>query len=208
VLSFFAAYNPVMNPKTTKPAASLWRELCRKGEVRTLILSGSEIERLQSYCFEPLASAEARFEGSETKRADGSVEHRIRLSVSAHAVLTCQRCLSGLPTHIAGERSFVLLKDEAAVDAYDELNDDDDEAPEGFAADSAVSFAQLAEEELVLLMPIVPRHTVCPTALAPALMDSLGRAVEQPGFEDVEAASPFAGLQGLASKTGAKPTKN
>lgn len=96
-------------------------------------------------------------------RADGRVTGRVRfgreqgmpvadVEVSAQAELTCQRCLAPLVWPVQSSGRVVLVAD--ATEA--------ERAPEGleplFAPDHRISVRDLAEEELLLALPIVPLH--------------------------------------------------
>ncbi len=85
------------------------------------------------------------------------------LSLRAHAdvVLECQRCLAPMPFAIRIDREFRFAPSE---DAAAEL-DAEDEEHDVLATSRAFDLQELLEDELLLALPIVPRHDVCPQPL-------------------------------------------
>jgi len=85
------------------------------------------------------------------------------------------------------DRSFRFAADEATAAAEDELAEDEDV----LVLDRAFNLTGLVEDELLMELPLVPRHEVCPTEVKLELVD--------PGFDDAQAAkpNPFEALSGL-----------
>ena len=96
---------------------------------------------------------------------------------------TCQRCMQPLAIELDTDSRVVLVASEAEAEAV----------PEGWetylAADGMLSIPALVAEEVLLALPIVPRHDACPTPLP--------RPPAGPGDEAVAAPNPFAALAGL-----------
>lgn len=105
--------------------------------------------------------------------------------------LQCQRCLGPVLATVQAERSFRFVVDEATAAALD------DEAEEDILVISRDFDAlTLVEDELILSLPLVPLHAVCPEAVPMAAVDpEFDAAAEKP--------NPFAVLARL--KTGAAP---
>ena len=80
----------------------------------------------------------------------------LTLTLAGSCRLQCQRCLSGLDFQVDVENS-VLLRTQAELDALE----DDDEAFDSILAESNLDIQNLLEEELVLSLPISPRHESC-----------------------------------------------
>ena len=118
----------------------------------------------------------------ELRRVGGQAQTWLHLTLRAGLKLTCQRCLAAVDTPLAVDRWFRVVAGEdeaAALDA--ELEED------VLARAHALDLYQLAEDELLLALPIVPRHDVCPVPLRSA-----------PADESAEPApSAFAALAGL-----------
>lgn len=74
--------------------------------------------------------------------------------------LVCQRCLGPVETPIAAERSFLFVAGEDAAAQLDADTEDD-----VLAMTRALDLQQLVEDELLLALPLVPRHEICPQPL-------------------------------------------
>ena len=119
------------------------------------------------------------------------VQPEIWLHLEADAILplVCQRCLGRVDVPVAIDRSFRFVADEATAAA------EDDEAEEDLLALSrSFDLLELVEDEILMDLPVAPRHEACPQ---PVKMSA-----EDPGFEaaGVERENPFAVLGRL--KTG------
>jgi uncharacterized protein len=123
----------------------------------------------------------------ETRRTGGEVQIWLRLSLHTSLKLACQRCLGVVETPLVVQRRFRFVAGEAQAAALDaELEDD------VLASARSFDLHALAEDELVLALPIVPRHDVCPVPLLAAAVPASDEAVV--------AASPFAVLADLQKK--------
>lgn len=81
----------------------------------------------------------------------------LHLRVSGRLQLSCQRCLSALPFEVEiDSRLLLVAPGEAWPD--DELVDDGSDAIE---ADAALAVLPLIEDEVLLALPIAPRHGDC-----------------------------------------------
>jgi uncharacterized protein len=103
----------------------------------------------------------------------------LRLKVGGALQLVCQRCLGTLefPLHI--DVTLQLAATQAEVDAEPLAA----EGPEQILAGRDMSVRELVEDEVLLAIPLAPRHERCE-----------GREL-RPASEDL---SPFAALRGLA----------
>lgn len=109
----------------------------------------------------------------------------LHLQVHAQMPLICQRCLNPVLTPVDVDRSFRFVADEATAMALD------DEAQEDLLVLSRTfNLLELVEDEVILAMPLVPVHEVCPAPLPMSVADPL--------FEQtlVERPNPFAALAG------------
>jgi uncharacterized protein len=120
----------------------------------------------------------------EIRRSNGESQTWLEMSLRTCLNLTCQRCLGAVPTPLAVESRFRFVDGEAQAAALDADAEED-----VLASTRSLNLRMLAEDELLLALPIVPRHDVCPTPLP---LPSAG-----PGDEAVVAPSPFAALAGL-----------
>jgi uncharacterized protein len=136
----------------------------------------SELSRLKDLLADARGSVKARFAFSklEAGRAGASV------AVQSTPWLVCQRCLQGFELPVTGDSEIEFATSEAEASA---------ESPREFYLmdDGSVSLRELAEEELLLALPVIAS---CNTP------ESCGRAPTP----DVRQ-RPFAVLQDLLKKT-------
>jgi len=88
------------------------------------------------------------------------------LSAQGEIAQECQRCLYAVTLPLMVERSIRFVKDEAAAAELDADGDDD-----VLALSRQFDLMDLIEDELIMALPIVPRHAQCPTNVA-ALMNA------------------------------------
>ena len=123
----------------------------------------------------------------ELRAESGGANHIwLHLQVEAAVPLTCQRCLQLDPMQLQLERSFRFVADEATAEALDDETEED-----LLALSRDFDLRGLIEDELLMDMPLVPRHEVCPQELP---MQSSDADFEQASEEKP---NPFAVLQGL-----------
>jgi uncharacterized protein len=105
------------------------------------------------------------------------------LSASATVWLECQRCLKPVAVPLKVDRALRFVRGEDEAARLDAESDDD-----VLELTHAINVLELIEDELLLALPIVPRHDQCPDALP------MQHEVE----EDTEPApNPFAKLAAL-----------
>jgi uncharacterized protein len=102
----------------------------------------------------------------------------LRLRVRGALQITCQRCLDALEFPLQIDVSLLLAATQAEVDA-EPL---EAEGPEQIVAGREMPVRELVEDEVLLAIPLAPRHEQC-----------AGRAARAAGGYK----SPFAGLRGL-----------
>ncbi len=84
----------------------------------------------------------------------------LHVQADAEIGLECQRCLQPVLTSVAAERSFLFV---AGEDVAAEL--DVDVEDDVLAITRALDVLGLIEDELLLALPLVPRHDRCPQPL-------------------------------------------
>jgi uncharacterized protein len=109
---------------------------------------------------------------------DARQRPRLQLAVAGSINLRCQRCLGSLAYPVAVEASLLVLTDKAGGETA-ELDDLD-----GVPADAHTDVWELIEDEVLLAVPLSPRH---PEGLCEAAVDT----------SQDRAASPFAVLAKL-----------
>ena len=124
----------------------------------------------------------------------------LRLAVHGSVWLTCQRCLTLYSQHLDVDATYRIVATEEEADEYP-LDDDEVEVIVG---SRHFDLVDLIEEELLLALPLVPKHEVCPEiheSLASGAdgaegVDSVDDVPEQE-IEPEERVNPFAALESL-----------
>jgi uncharacterized protein len=144
--------------------------------------------------------------GEALRRSGASPQWVIALGIRADVVLECQRCLQPVTVPLRVERRvhFVAGEDEAA--RLDEEIDED-----VLALPARLDLLSLVEDELLLALPLVPRHERCPRppgALQPvgasgtkqAAGAAEARSAAPPARGDPARHRPFAALAELTKR--------
>jgi uncharacterized protein len=106
----------------------------------------------------------------------------LHLGGRAELRLACQRCLAPVPVVLEVDRSFLFVDGEDRAAALDAQMEDD-----VLALPRRLDVHELLEDELLLALPLVPRHARCPTPLP----------VEPAVPAEAPRTNPFAALQAL-----------
>jgi uncharacterized protein len=122
----------------------------------------------------PLAGLERLAEGSaeagevawsvhleQRGRAGAGARACLHLDASANVMRECQRCLRPVELRLAVDRDFTFAADEETAAALDAHSEDD-----VLALTRCFDLRTLVEDELLLALPLVPRHERCPVPLA------------------------------------------
>ena len=120
----------------------------------------------------------------------GDLQIWLHLNAHTELPLECQRCLKPVVTAVDAERSFLFVRGEDAAAQLDADSEDD-----VLALTRALDLRELIEDELLLALPLVPRHDVCLSPLPMSAADDEAPAEAPP--------HPFAGLAAL--KRGPRP---
>ena len=107
------------------------------------------------------------------------------LQLQAHCVLPmqCQRCLGLVHVPVAVDRWFRFESDEAIAAAMDE-----DAQEDVLAISIDFDVWELMEDELLMALPMVPKHDVCPVPL------TLESQTQEFASSMADKANPFAAL--------------
>ena len=126
----------------------------------------------------PLASLERLADSAhpEARPPEGDVRWRVRgecravpggasqtwlhMHATANLPMACQRCLGPVNAALQVDRSFLFVPDESAAEQMDADHEDD-----VLALTRSLDLRDLLEDELLLALPLVPRHDVCPQPL-------------------------------------------
>ncbi len=112
----------------------------------------------------------------------------LQLQAEAELPLICQRCLQPLQQPLALAREFQFVRDDEEADQLDA-----DVEHEVLVISRDLDLRQLVEDELLLDLPLVPRHEVCPAPLA---------VPPEAAADEAEAPHPFAALAALKRPPG------
>jgi uncharacterized protein len=140
-----------------------------------------------------------RLSGSVTKApgADGEREERwLTLAVKGSLWLECQRCLGPYEQALAAETRYLIVDTDAEADARPM---DDDEA-DVVVGSRQFDLIELIEEELLLSLPLVPKHEMCPSvhdSLLTGVDGSESSFDENEAPQESEKPNPFAALKAL-----------
>ena len=129
------------------------------------------------------------------RRAPSGGQDQIRLHLQAQTALqlTCQRCLQPMTVELHVSPTLRFVRDEALAEQLDEDSEED-----VLALSAALDLHDLVEDELILALPLVPRHEHCPQPLPMSAGDLDGPA-------EGDSQHAFAGLAGLLRKTPGQP---
>jgi uncharacterized protein len=107
----------------------------------------------------------------------------VHLDAGTQLPLVCQRCLQPVDVPLAVHRSFRFVADEATAAAQDDESEED-----LLALSRSFDLLELVEDELLMEVPVSPRHEVCPEPVKMSAVD--------PDFETAgpEKEHPFAVL--------------
>jgi uncharacterized protein len=135
----------------------------------------------------------------EPREAPGSAaELYLHLTIEAAPWLECQRCLTPYRQPVDIAATYLIAASEEEADAAP-LDDDDVDAIVG---SRQFDLYDLIEEELLLSLPLVPKHAVCPSVHEALVTGEAGDIVIEHAAEDEpvrrdESDNPFAALQAL-----------
>jgi uncharacterized protein len=131
------------------------------------------------------APVQWRVSGEQQPGNDGSVKVYLQLEASAPVQLRCERCLQGVPCTVHARRRIRFVKDEQTAAQLDALDDEEDV----LALPERLDLRELIEEELILALPLAPRHEDCHLPAA--------AAEGQPASQERATPHPFAALAAL-----------
>ena len=120
--------------------------------------------------------------GERRRSRAGESQPWLHLEAEVQLSLECQRCLGPMTVTLRVQRSLLFVPGEDAATLVDAESEHD-----VLALTRALDLRELVEDELVLALPLVPRHEVCPVPLP---------LVDGPDMEHDEP-NPFAALAAL-----------
>jgi uncharacterized protein len=99
----------------------------------------------------------------------------LHLQAEGQLALECQRCLKPVNVEIEFKRNFLFVHGEELAAQLDAETEDD-----VLAMPRVLDLRELIEDELLLDMPLVPRHEVCPEPLPVRVDEDLPDDVPNP----------------------------
>lgn len=139
---------------------------------------------------QPMPVVHWQVQGQRMAVAGGEAELWLQLKADTSVWLTCQRCLQPFEVPLTIDRRIRFVRGESQAEALDAESDDD-----VLALARSTNARELLEDELLLALPLVPRHEVCPQPLPMAV----GADVPE---DEPARPNPFAALQALKSGPG------
>lgn len=134
--------------------------MSQAGLIDGLQFARAALERRGSLGMESLArlaQMQGSTEGLEYRLRGGSTSNGkacLWISVKGDVRLVCQRCLGSLAVPLEVEAELQLAEDPREIaQAQDEID--------RVLASAAMDVAQLVEDEVILALPMVPRHEAC-----------------------------------------------
>ncbi|MFM9880618.1 MAG: YceD family protein [Burkholderiaceae bacterium] len=159
-------------------------------------LSGTEalgqFPRLAAECRPGAAPASAveifwQARGEQRSGNDGVPQTWLVLQAQAQVALTCQRCLEPVDTALQVDQAYRFVAGTAEAEAQDDVCEED-----VLALATDLDGLALLEDELLMALPLSPRHEACP--------QQLPHAAAHAGAQLPEKAHPFAALQVLKDR--------
>lgn len=149
----------------------------REGRALEGTLAVSSLERLHDQLADAAGELAFRVQGRQGRRG----EPLLKIEVSGALALSCQRCLEAIRFDVDID-SLLELVPEGAELSQDELEDD---TRDFLPVAGDLDVAQLVEDEVLLALPVAPRHERCGL----------------PGTAEAgDRITPFAALAGLKGK--------
>jgi uncharacterized protein len=120
--------------------------------------------------------------GEVRKPQGADSQYWLHVMAQTHAALTCQRCLGHCRAILLVERSFIFVQGETQAAELDAAIEED-----VLVLTKELNLQTLIEDELLLALPLVPRHEVCPEPIELLSQDE----------PEAQALHPFAALAAL-----------
>ena len=147
----------------------------------------AQLPRLADEAVQGLADGMVHFQALGSMRGDAAGKSVPWLQLQGHVdiELVCQRCLEPVSTRVQFDREFRFVESEEAALAQDEDSQED-----LLVISPQFDLLELVEDELLMALPVSPKHEKCPGDLKLSAADA--------DFEtEAERPSPFAKLAQL-----------
>ncbi len=183
--------------RTQQPHALEVRAFCTDGAALAGERPLARLARLVESLHQPPGDAQVAWQaqGQALPEPGAAPQWWLHLQGRAPVVLQCQRCLQPMVHTLEVDRRFRFVADEDEAERLDEQIEDD-----VLVLEPRLDLFALLEDELLLALPLVPRHEpACPGPLPAAL---------EPAADDAPAQrpNPFAALAALRRGPGGGDT--
>lgn len=163
------------------------RQFCSQQQRLASELPTLSMSRLSEGLFaEPAPSEMVQWslQGHLVPSPAGEPEIWLHLLAQSSVTLQCQRCLQAMDLPLQVDRRFRFARTEEEAERLDEVSEED-----VLVLSPKLDAMELLEDELILVLPLVPRHEpACPNPL-PLRVDELDMEEQAP--------NPFAALAAL-----------
>jgi uncharacterized protein len=157
--------------------------LCVEGARQEGRLPIAKSERLRAECVSEKGEVAWVLTGDLSKRFNDFPT--LHLSVHGTVPLQCQRCLEPFDFSVQSESTFVLAKDEQSAERIEAMWEDDDTV-DVIVGSKIFDVLALIEDEVLLAIPLSPKHDRCEGVLGTQVTESPKKSKE----------SPFAAIKG------------
>lgn len=162
-------------------------DLARRAERCGGVISTRAMARLESAL---MVGTEATVDYTWEGFIDARQRPAARLQLKARLSLPCTHCDQPVPFALDTQRAYYFVRDERALEAI--AVEDGEEEP--LVGSTHFDLAALIEDELILALPIAPRHDACQHQI---------EAAEEAVAEDPDARQrPFVVLEGFKPRRG------
>lgn len=152
----------------------------------------TRFERLATMLADAAGCVHWHLRGFRRERAEGGGHGWMHLTIAGGVAMPCVRCLEPVQVEIAIDREFLLERDERRAATVDTEAEDFDV----LAHDKAFKPLELVEDEVIMALPTVARHSRCGM---PTTQRAKGRA-DPPSEHSAPKDNPFAVLGRLRGK--------
>ncbi|WP_429497388.1 DUF177 domain-containing protein [Robbsia andropogonis] len=166
---------PAYAPATAADSPLRWQA---RGEMRKVMRRRDALLPASSAAARPAGHEEA----NHSRGAFQSMQPHLTLSIDGAVWLECQRCMQPFSWPVSVEAGYRVARDEYQADAL--AGDDADE--DVIVGSPAFDLLDLIDEEIVLSLPMVPKHRVCP-AVHVSVVSGADGALGVDRVEDIEA---------------------
>lgn len=144
-------------------------------------------EQTEGIALDALVGWRAHFSTQEA--VSGQPQLWLQLTFDVSLPMTCQRCLETVVLLVSSDRRFRFVDSEAVAEREDDESDED-----LLVVAREFDLAALLEDEILMSLPLLPRHEVCPVTPKRS-------AVDVDFVDEPDKPNPFAALANLkASK--------